>query len=131
MKRSKVAQKTARKLLDASMPEGRLDLGRVKTVISRLGELKPRGYLSIIDAFFRLVRLEVIKHEAIVESASELDAATKASVEQSLKSKYSSDLTLEFKINPDLIGGMRVRIGSDVWDGSVKNRLDRLREQFS
>ncbi len=36
---------------------------------------------------------------------------------------------MEFKSNPGLLGGMRVRVGSDVWDGSVKNRLERLREK--
>jgi len=30
-----------------------------------------------------------------------------------------------------LIGGMRIRVGSDVWDGSVKNRLERLNDKFA
>jgi len=48
-----------------------------------------------------------------------------------LKAKYGSDLATDFKINPDLLGGLRIKIGSDVWDGSVRNRLTRLGEELA
>jgi F-type H+-transporting ATPase subunit delta len=47
-----------------------------------------------------------------------------------LKKKYGGDLTAEFVVNPQLLGGMRIRVGSDVWDGSVRNRLERLQQQL-
>ena len=47
-----------------------------------------------------------------------------------LKRKYGSDLTAEFVVNPELLGGMRIRVGSDVWDSSVRNRLQRLQQQL-
>jgi F-type H+-transporting ATPase subunit delta len=47
-----------------------------------------------------------------------------------LKKKYGSDLTTDFVVNPQLLGGMRIRVGSDVWDGSVRNRLERLQQQL-
>ena len=59
-----------------------------------------------------------------------LESATQASVTADLKSKYGDDLTFEFAINPELVGGMRVKVGSDVWDGSVKNRIERLSNKF-
>jgi len=48
-----------------------------------------------------------------------------------LKARYGDDVTSEFKVVPDLLGGMRVRVGSDIWDGSVKTRLDQLSQAFS
>ena len=48
-----------------------------------------------------------------------------------LKKKYGSQIAPEFSVNPELLGGMKIRVGSDVWDGSVKNRLERLGEQFN
>jgi F-type H+-transporting ATPase subunit delta len=39
-------------------------------------------------------------------------------------------LTTEFAVNPALLGGMRIRVGSDVWDSSVRNRLERLQQQL-
>jgi F-type H+-transporting ATPase subunit delta len=47
-----------------------------------------------------------------------------------LKRKYGTDLTIKFVVNPQLIGGMRVRLGSNVWDGSIQNRLQRLARQI-
>jgi F-type H+-transporting ATPase subunit delta len=47
-----------------------------------------------------------------------------------LNKKYGKDLSTEFVVKPELLGGMRVRVGSDVWDGSVRNRLERLRQQL-
>jgi F-type H+-transporting ATPase subunit delta len=49
---------------------------------------------------------------------------------KNLKTKYGSDLTTEFIVDPRLLGGMRVRVGSDVWDGTVRNRLERLEQEL-
>ena len=40
------------------------------------------------------------------------------------------DLTTNFIVNPELLGGMRIRVGSDVWDSSVRNRLQRLAQSL-
>jgi F-type H+-transporting ATPase subunit delta len=48
-----------------------------------------------------------------------------------LKKKYGPQIQPEFSVDPGLLGGMKIRVGSDVWDGSVKNRLERLSEQFN
>jgi F-type H+-transporting ATPase subunit delta len=47
-----------------------------------------------------------------------------------LKRKYGQDLIAEFSVNPELLGGMRIRVGSDVWDATVRNRLERLQQQL-
>jgi F-type H+-transporting ATPase subunit delta len=47
-----------------------------------------------------------------------------------LKRKFSDDLTTEFVVDPTLLGGIRVRVGSDVWDGTLRNRLQRLEQEL-
>ena len=47
-----------------------------------------------------------------------------------LKRKYGGDLTTEFVVNPQLLGGLRIRVGNDVWDGTVRNRLERLQQEL-
>ena len=130
MKASKDAQRVARKLFQATMADGKLDADVVRKVIKKLGDEKPRGYLGMIDAYLRLVRLEVDRHHARVESAAALSSEMQQTVTSDLRGKYGDQLTVEFSTNADLLGGMRVRVGSDVWDGSVKNRLDRLSDAF-
>ena len=93
-------------------------------------EQKPRNYLKILDAYKRLLRLEVEKRSATIESASELAPEAAASLVQNLRRKYGLDLTMKIVVNPDLLGGMRIRVGSDVWDSSVRNRLQRLQQQL-
>ena len=130
MKVSRDAQRTARKLLEACMTSGKLDLNLARGIVNRLSSTKPRGYLPVVDAFVRLLKLESAKNQATIESASQLDAPTQQKVIADLKSKYGDQVEATFVINPELIGGMRIKIGSDVWDGSVKNRIARLEEKF-
>ncbi len=130
MKGSKDAQRIARQLLKATVENGEVNSSTVKAVLRKLATDKPRGYLGVISAYAHLVRLELEKSHAVIESASPLGGTLEASVVADLKKKYGEQITSEFKSNPELLGGMRVRVGSDVWDGSVRNRLERLREKI-
>lgn len=130
MKSSKDARRTAKKLFQASVVDGRLDLATVQTIVHRIKERKPRGYLSTLEAYWRLIRLEVESNRARIESATELSSSARNQLVADLRAKYGDQIEPEFSINPDLIGGVRIRVGSDVWDGSVKNRLERLSEKF-
>jgi F-type H+-transporting ATPase subunit delta len=70
------------------------------------------------------------RRQAKVETASEVNAATTSELVANLKKKYGGDLTTQFVVNPELLGGMRIRVGSDVWDGTVRNRLERLQREL-
>ncbi|MFN7561679.1 MAG: FoF1 ATP synthase subunit delta [Prosthecobacter sp.] len=126
MKISKEARRTSRQLFRVCMVDGKLDESRVRTVVNGVASSKPRGYIGMLDAFSRLVANEVSRQRALVESASALAPATQTELQASLSKKYGRQLTLDFSVNPELLGGIRVKVGSDVWDGSVKARLEGL-----
>jgi len=126
MKISKEARRTSRQLFRACMADGKLDEARVRNVVSSVSQSKPRGYIAILDAFAHLVAIEVDRQRALVESASALTPATQSELQASLSRKYGRQLSLNFSVNPALLGGIRVKVGSDVWDGSVKARLEGL-----
>ena len=130
MKISKEARRLSGQLFRLSLTDGRLDRAKVSSVVQAVINEKPRHYLGALESFQRLVRLEIAKRHATIESAVELSPETSQTVVDNLKQKYGQDLTTEFVVNPSLIGGMRVKIGSDVFDGSVRNRLALLQEQF-
>ena len=71
------------------------------------------------------------KRTATVESVAQLSTETRDQLRRDLQKKYGEDLTLDFFINPELIGGLRVKVGSHVWDGSVRAKLQALREKFA
>ncbi len=126
MKISKEARRTSRQLARACMVDGKLDESRVRLVVSKLLESKPRSYIGILENFQRLIAAEVEKNKAVVESATPLDSQTQTGLQASLSQRYGRPLALEFQVNPALLGGIRVKVGSDVWDGSVKARLEAL-----
>ena len=130
MKVSKDARRIARQLLKATVKDGKVDSGVVKTITKKLSSEKPRGFLGVLVSYARLVRLELESNHAVIESAVDLSSEARDSVAADLKKKYGDQLTTEYQTNAKLIGGMRVKVGSDVWDGSVRNRLDRLRDNF-
>ena len=132
MKIDKNSARAARQLFRACVDaNGRLHSNRIKSVVTKLAESKPRGYLSILSAFERLVRLEVQKRQAIIESATVLTPELATQVRNDLQKKYGEDLTFDFRVNPELLGGLRVQVGSHVWDGSVRAKLDTLRNNLA
>lgn len=120
----------SKQLLKASFTDGQLDQGRINTVVRSLIERKPRNFLAVLDVYKRLIRLEVERRTATIESARELAPEVARDVADNLKKRFGPDLTTRFVVNPDLLGGMRIRVGSDVWDSSVRNRLQRLEAQL-
>ncbi|HCN76899.1 MAG TPA: H(+)-transporting ATPase [Verrucomicrobiales bacterium] len=131
MKISKEARRTSRQLFRACMVDGKLDESRVRLVVSQVAASKPRGYIAILDSFQGMVKTELENQRALVESATPLTPDLQASLKTSLCQKYRRDLALEFQVRPELLGGIRVKVGSDVWDGSVKARLEALKASLS
>ena len=130
MKINKEIRRLSRAMLRASFTDGQLDRGRIASLVDSLIEKKPRHYIDTLKNYSRLLRLELEKRQARVESASEVDSTTSSELVSNLKKKYGSDLTTEFVVNPELLGGMRIRVGSDVWDGTVRNRLELLQQEL-
>ena len=130
MKSNKEIRKLSREMLRASFTDGQLDPGRIASLVDSLIARKPRNYIDVLKNYRRLLRLEVEKRRARIETASEVDREATSKVIENLKKRYGDDLTTEFVVNPQLLGGMRIRVGSDVWDGTVRNRLERLQQQL-
>jgi F-type H+-transporting ATPase subunit delta len=126
MKINREIRRISKEMLRASFTDSRLDQGKIDGLIQSLVDKKPRNYISILENYKRLIRFEVEKRHARIESASELSHEVRSQISASLQRKYGSDLTTELAITPELLGGLRIRVGSDVWDGSVRNRLRRL-----
>ena len=130
MKINKEIRQLSREMLRASFTDSQIDPGRIASLVDSLIQRKPRNYLEVLKNYRRLLRLELEKRRARVETASDLDTKIRSKLVDSLKEKYGGDLTAEFVVSPELLGGMRVRVGSDVWDGTVRNRLEQLQQQL-
>ena len=131
MKISKRAQHDARQLFRSCQVNGLLDENRVRQAVALVLAQKPRRYLEILSRLCRLVKLDLERRAARVESAAPLPAELQLSVANQIKKIYGDGVSLAFSRNPALIGGLRIKVGSDVYDGSIRTRLEKLEQSFN
>jgi F-type H+-transporting ATPase subunit delta len=130
MKISKQIKRDAKSLFQACRVNGLLDEQRVRQAVQVVMTRKPRGFVGILSHFQRLLKLDLQRRSARVESAIPLTSAQQTQVSTNLARRYGPGLNLSFSQNPALLGGMRIKVGSDVYDGTVQARLNALAESF-
>ena len=130
MRATKQARRKAGHLFRLCLVNGVLDEGRALEVARQIVATKQRGYVATLSYFRRLVQLDLARHTATVESALPLPADLRAGVQTSLAQVYGPGLSTSFSENHTLIGGMRIQVGSDVYDRSVRARLAALEQSF-
>jgi len=130
MKISKDIRQLSRKLVRLSCVNGTLDRERINAIVQSIIAERPRNYIQLLESYQRLLRLEIEKRRATIESAAEMEPEAGRKIVAGLEHRYGAGLTTDFVVNPALLGGVRVRVGSDVWDSSVRNRLERLQQKL-
>lgn len=78
-------------------------------------------YQSLLDEELGVARGEVI-------SAISLSEEEKRGLEEALKELLKKQVILDVRVNPEIIGGVVVRIGDYIWDGSLKSQLEKFKE---
>ena len=130
MQSNKQLRREANQLFRMCRVNGLLDEARVRQAVTKVLKAKRRGSFTLLSHFQRLVKLERSRHTAEVESATSLPDVLKTSILSSLEHLYGTGISTSFALNPALIGGMRIRVGSDVYDGSVRAGLASLQKKF-
>jgi len=130
MKINKRARREAKQLFRVCLVNRVLDENRVRQVVQRIAAAPHRDGAAILSHFGRLVKLDLAQHTATIESAAPLPADLQAAIKGGLMRRYGSGLTTAFAHRPALIGGMRIQVGSDVFDGSVRAGLAALESSF-
>ncbi len=105
--------KTTANFLKVLLQNGRL---------ADLGDINER-FASVLDERSGIVSAEIT-------SARELPAKERAEFERSLEKITGKTVNINYAIDKNIIGGVVTRIGSTVYDGSVKTKLENLREQL-
>ena len=105
-----------------------------KTTGNFLRVLVRNGRLSVLSQI--VTRFDSVLEErsgstsAEVTSARELSEAQRNELKTNLEKLTGKQIKLAFAVDPDLIGGVVTRIGSTVYDGSVKTQLENLKEEM-
>jgi F-type H+-transporting ATPase subunit delta len=83
---------------------------------------------KIIKAIAELIDEQSRKLKAVVTSAEPLEENFLTQIKSTLETILQTELIIEADIDPSLIGGFKVKAGSIVYDGTVKNQLTTLRD---
>lgn len=130
MKISKQNRRDAKSLFQNCVVNGVMDENRVRQSVDAVIAQKPRGYAGILTHFQRLVKLDEARRAAKIESAVALTPDLENNFRTALEKRYGRGLHFTFSQTPALIGGVRVQVGSDVYDSSIRTRLHDLKETF-
>jgi F-type H+-transporting ATPase subunit delta len=90
--------------------------------LTELSEINTR-FASVLEERSGVVSAEVA-------SARELTEAQRNELKANLEKRTGKRVKLEFGVDPDLIGGVVTRVGSTIYDGSVRTQLENLREEL-
>ena len=130
MKTAKQAQRDAKRLFRLCLADGSLDDDRARRVVRGLVDAGRPGALPVLSRLQRLLRLDHTKHSADVTSAVPLPPDIRAAIEAGVARVYGPGIVTAFAEDPALLGGVRVTVGSDVYDGSVRGALAALETRF-
>jgi len=130
MKTVRQAKEEAHELWQACLTNGAVDPERVRLVVDQTIASNRTGTFAVLKHFFRRLRLDAERRTAVVASAAPLDAGVRGDVERALSSQHGPSITTTFVVDPALIGGLRVQVGSDLYDGSVRAGLAALESSF-
>ena len=87
---------------------------------------RARDLVGAAKHFDELYAKERGVKRAIARTASDMSADQRARLEQVLAKAVGSDVELETEVDPALVGGIQLRIGSTLIDASVSAKLDRM-----
>ena len=127
---NKQARREAKQFVRLCRVNSSVDEDRVRQVVEQLVISGRRNSHAVLDQLLRLVRLDHDQHTAKVESATPLSPELQAATQARLTRLYGPGLATSFSDRPSLIGGMRIQVGSDVYDGSVQSELAALEKRF-
>jgi F-type H+-transporting ATPase subunit delta len=125
MKISRAARAEAKSLFRLCRTEQGLDEARLRKVVQVVAKQRPRGYLQVLGRLAQLAKLETERRTHEVVSATKLEDGGKC-VFALLEKHFGKPLAQQAEVRPDVLGGLRIRVGSDVWDATIRGRLEAL-----
>lgn len=124
------SKEVKQKVLDAVFGAGLQDISQ--RVIRLLVSKGREGQLGdIAEAFVQMYRQAAGILDVEVATAHPLDDATLGQITSLLAKQTGKTISVAVRVDEDLIGGISVRIGDQVTDGTVKHKLEQLKEQFA
>lgn len=124
------ATKEARLALLDGVLGGKLDPVTQALLVRAVGVPRQRRLVPALEAFIASAAERRNRSVAHVTAAVELSAAQRKRLASILSGAYGREVQINVAVDPEVIGGMRVQVGSEVVDGTVLARLDQARRRL-
>ena len=131
MIRDQKITKLAKKLLELSKDSGVVTESKVGEVLAGLQQVQDRHHLTVLKTFLNYLRREVALQTAVVSTPTKLSDDALKAIEVQFSKLYNRPVSAVTQTDTNLIAGVRVRVGDDVYDASVAGRLQRLAESVN
>ncbi len=130
MKKSKLLQKTIIKLVEGSFKDGKAVESQITKSIKLLKSLPKHEAIWTLQEYLREIKRKQRQHTMYIETVIPLSPAQIKRAKKILekKNKITRVLTV---INPEILGGFKLKIGDNVWDESLLGKLNQLREEIT
>jgi len=126
MRGDKKTKALAKQLFKLSLVNGVVSPEQVAGVLGYIEKTAPHHALALLKLYHRAIATELAKSRAVVEHAGPVTEATLRAIEAAMTKKYKRPVTAAAQPNPRLLAGLRVRVGSDVYESSVSGQLAAL-----
>ena len=123
--------KLAKKLLSASFTGRKLDVVKVRKNSAFIKRTAKSAALPILKLYLRLIRQFLEAETLLIESTRNLSPNQISSLKKYFEKSSGKSLSVETKIDPALLGGLKVTLGNTQWDLSVERKINQIREAFS
>ncbi|RME73505.1 MAG: hypothetical protein D6781_00245 [Verrucomicrobia bacterium] len=123
---SRKVQQLARQLFKLSFEDGQLSEERINGVLAWIDKHRPVNATAILRAYKHLVNTEIARNRAIIEFAGDLEPEAFTRIAEAMSRRYNRKVTPAPVACPDLIAGVRVRVGCDIYENSIVSQLAKL-----
>ena len=127
MKKSKQLQKAVTKLVEVSFKDGKIVESQITKAIKVLKSLPNYQVIEALSQYLRLLKREERKYTMYVEAAIPLSSAQLQKMKKIVEKKTKITKVVT-SLNPDILGGFKLRIGDEIWDETILGKINQVKE---
>ncbi|MBI2338515.1 F0F1 ATP synthase subunit delta [Candidatus Daviesbacteria bacterium] len=127
MKRNKTLEKIARELAEGSFADNKLIEREVIRSIKVLKNLPASQAIFAMSEYLKGIKRKERNHTLYIEAAIPLSPDQIKKAKEIVERKFSITKVL-VNINPEILGGFKIKIGDEVWDESLAVKIKQVKE---
>ena len=127
MKKSKTLQKIINKLAENSFKEGRIIENQVTKAIKILKSQPKIQAIQTLSEYLKQIKGRQKQHTMYIETVIPLSSTQIKKVKKIVEKKVRIT-EVSTNIEPQILGGLRLQVGDDIWDESILGKINQVKE---